>query len=195
MHKDGYIKYHFEWNKANLDIDSRLFDKISTWRRKVYEESWIGIYEDGVGFGNLSLRLHDDVFCISGSATGGKKYLNSEDYALVQEFNLSENRLKCMGQTAASSESLSHAALYKGSIAVNCIIHIHDLKLWEKHLNKLPTTSKEISYGSPQMAYELQRIQSMHNPNIGIIIMGGHKEGIIAYGACFDQVFTLLKDL
>jgi len=195
MKEEGYIKYHFDWKRDFIALKKNELEEMNYWRAKLIAKSWIGVYDDGIGYGNISRRGLANEFYISGSATGGIPILSKDDYALVNEYDISKNYLKCSGQTAASSESLSHAALYENSESTKVIIHIHDLKLWKKYKNVLPTTSMQTSYGTPEMAYELQKIQSQIEFGSKVIVMGGHEEGIIAYGDTFEYVFKLLTML
>jgi len=54
------------------------------------------------------------------------------------------------------------------------------LWLWEKLLNDYPTTSAEIEYGTPEMAFAVGELASEIKEKI--IVMGGHREGILAFG-------------
>jgi len=192
---EGYIKYKSDWKKSEIEIDNDLFDEINIWRNHFYSKNWIGAYSDGIGFGNISLRLQDNQFLISGSATGNYTELEKSNYSIVNNFDFDSNFLKCSGQTEASSEALSHAALYKANSKISRIVHIHNLDLWKKWINRLPTTSNKITYGTPEMAYELQLIMLEMKTDEGLIIMGGHREGIIAFGDDFAKIAELLHDL
>jgi hypothetical protein len=67
--------------------------------------------------------------------------------------------------------------------------------MWDYLLNKFPTTSSEVKYGTPEMADEIKRIISKENFSRfgkGIIIMGGHEEGIVAFGKNLDEAGELL---
>ncbi len=191
--EEGYIKFTSEWEQKAIKVEQTIIDEIDFWRRKCYEKSWIGMYADGIGFGNISMRIDEMRFLISASATGRLLNTNREHYAIVENYDLQKNYIKCSGERIASSESLSHAALYRKK--TNCIIHIHDLELWNKWKGRAPTTDGKISYGTPEMAMELRKCQNRIADDKGVIIMGGHKEGIIAYGENFKQVFELLASL
>jgi len=68
--------------------------------------------------------------------------------------------------------------------------------LWEKHKNILPTTNPQIQYGTPEMAVEVTRLfETIENKNTGILIMGGHEDGIISWASNFEPAFELLKNL
>ena len=192
---EGYVKYRAKWINEPIDIDSVIFEELNYWRAKYFEKGWIGMYPDGIGFGNISCRLAENRFLISGSATGGIQDLIKEHYSIVEDYSLSSNWLQSKGQTAASSESLSHAALYENKKNVRCIIHIHNMAIWQKWKDKLPTTLPSIAYGTPQMAMELQKRQNKIEAEIGLIIMAGHKEGVIAYGSSHEQLYKALLSL
>jgi len=190
---EGYIKYNVRWTKENIVIASSIIHQIDFWRSKLKVKNWIGLYSDGGAYGNISLKLNDKSFLISGTATAHKTKTSYRDYAIVDDFDITNNSLSCRGLLLASSEALSHAALYTGG--ATCIIHIHDEKLWLAHRDKLPTTDASIAYGSPEMATELLRCQSKLKSNYGRIVMGGHRDGIIAYADSFHHVFELLSAL
>ncbi len=192
---EGYIKYKSDWEKREIDIDDKLFEEINFWRNHFYKRNWIGAYSDGIGFGNISTRLQDNQFLISGSATGNYPELEKSNYSIVNNFDFDSNSLKCSGQVEASSEALSHAALYKANSNISKIVHIHNLDLWKKWINRLPTTSDKITYGTPEMAYELQLCMLEMKADEGVIIMGGHQEGIIAFGNDFEKIAKLLYEL
>ncbi len=182
---EGYIKFNYEWIPARLpeiDLSELIF-----WRQKLYQAKLIGSYPDGIGFGNISMRYQNNQFIISASATGNMELLDASHFTLVDEFDLDKNWLSCIGNLPASSESLSHAAIYSALPETKAIVHIHNLELWEKHINKLPTSDTNAQYGTPKMAYSLQNLVLQENTESGIIVMGGHKEGILIYAPDLAQ--------
>ena len=105
----------------------------------MHEKGLIGMYPDGIGFGNISIRCNENTFLISGTATGGIIDLDNSHYALVTDYNLTTNSLTCKGSINASSESLTHALIYESSPSTNAVIHIHNLALWKKLMHEVPT--------------------------------------------------------
>lgn len=188
MIKEGYIKFSCEWIKDN-PISVNQLKKINKWRDKMYHLGLIGCYDNGIGFGNISVRLNElNHFIITGSATGRFKSLNEEHYTKVTNFNLKLNSLICRGPIKASSESLTHAVIYQSDQNINAIIHVHNLSLWEKLLDKVPTTSKNAEYGTPEMAEEMVKLFEHENTkDKKIIVMGGHQEGVISFGKDLNQ--------
>lgn len=182
MTEKGYIKYNCIWNNLPIKISESELNSLNLWRKKLYEKSLIGIYNNGIGFGNISLKTNLGFF-ITGSATGGKRFLYAGDYALVTNWQFDKNQLYCTGKTKASSESLTHAAIYESDNEINAVIHVHSAKMWDFYLNKLPTTAKEIEYGTPEMAMEFKKLLKDKSViEIGIVVMGGHEEGLVSFG-------------
>ena len=132
--------------------------------------------------------------------------LTSEHYTKVTTFDCQQNYLVCEGAIKASSESLTHGAIYESNPDINAVVHVHHLKLWQNLLNKVPTTDPDCAYGTPQMAAQISELsklnldkdkldQSKLNQD-KIIIMSGHQEGIITFGQDLQEAGdTLLKYL
>ncbi|HEX5668085.1 MAG TPA: class II aldolase/adducin family protein, partial [Chitinophagaceae bacterium] len=99
--------------------------ELNLWRDRMYEKRLIGVYPDGIGFGNISQRWKGNTFLISGTATGGFTTLNESHYSLVTHYDLGTNSVTCEGRVKASSESLTHAAIYECSATTHAVIHVH----------------------------------------------------------------------
>jgi ribulose-5-phosphate 4-epimerase/fuculose-1-phosphate aldolase len=185
--EEGYIKYHCNWIQEEV-IQAGQIHEINTWRSLLMKQGYIGMYDNGIGFGNISTRIDEHTFMISGSATGGIKELTADHYALVTDFNLTHNQLTCKGMTTASSESLTHASIYACSKETNAVVHIHHKEKWSSLLNHAATTDPSIAYGTPEMAFAIQRL--INEDKVGpsrIIVMVGHEEGLIAYGKTLEE--------
>jgi ribulose-5-phosphate 4-epimerase/fuculose-1-phosphate aldolase len=160
---------------------------LNQWRDRLFENGLIGMLPNGIGFGNISIRETNNVFLISGSATGGLQMLNTSHYARVTSFNLQENTLSCEGLTIASSESLTHAALYAIDPAIQSVVHVHHREGWLKGLHRLPTTPAEIAYGTPEMAAAVQSCYAQNKHISNLIFMAGHEDGIISCGYSIEE--------
>ena len=191
---EGYIKYHCHWDEKQC-ITPEEIDTINHWRNILYSHGLIGMYSNGIGFGNISTRQHHNTFLISGSATGGLTQLNETHYARVTSYNLETNELFCEGQSVASSESLTHAALYAIDPAIQAVVHVHHHGCWLKGLNCLPTTPAEIAYGTPEMATAVQSCYTQHKNISNLIFMAGHEDGIISVGQTPEQAAGFLLQL
>lgn len=188
-HDEGYIKFHYDWIKTPLP--DYFLGNLFAWRQRLYEARLIGSYPDGIGYGNISIRYNKTQFIISGTASGNISDVDSNHFTLVKDFDLDQNFLLCHGPIAASSESLSHAAIYMANPSINAIIHTHDRHLWNKYLDKLPTTHPNAEFGTTALALNLSSIVKSERQTEGIIIMSGHQDGIIFYGSFLNKVGTL----
>jgi len=192
MKNEGYVKFNCCWLKTK-PLTFGQFAEINRWRKKLYQKGFIGAYPNGIGFGNMSIRLKADNFIITGTATGNFERLNKKHYTEVTGFNLQKNQLTCLGPIQASSESLTHGAIYQSSKEAKAVIHIHNLKMWNKLKGRLPTTAKNISYGTPAMAKAVKRLFRASNAKIEkIMVMGGHSGGIIAFGKNLNEAGKIL---
>jgi L-ribulose-5-phosphate 4-epimerase len=95
----------------------------------------------------------------------------------------------------ASSESMTHNIIYNLSTEIKCVIHVHNLRLWKKLLNKVPTTAKNISYGTPEMANDIKRLWKNYDlKNKKILVMAGHKGGLVIFGESIESAYNLLME-
>jgi hypothetical protein len=192
--EEGYIKYHCQWNHTEPFTLTQL-NELLQWRDFLYQHGLIGMYPDGIGFGNVSIRHKANQFFITGSATGHLSHIERQHISLVVNVDLPNNTLTCEGPIQASSESMSHAVIYQSIAAVNAVVHVHHKPTWDRWLHQLPTTSVSASYGTPQMAEEISKIlHDQHFMSQKIIVMGGHEEGIMTFGTDLEEaVATLMK--
>ena len=193
---EGYIKFHCDWEKIPLEKND-LIDELIRYRQELYNRKLIGLLENGIGYGNISMRIPGtDNFIITGSATGKYPILNAGHISLVTNFNIPENYIECCGNLKASSESLTHAAIYMSPFNINAVVHTHHRAIWNTYNGELPTTAKTASYGTPEMAAEIVRIIMKPGRKEFVIIMGGHEDGIITFGknlhAACGELFNLV---
>ncbi len=194
MGETGVIKFNCNWIKED-PLEIKLITDLNAWRNKLFELGFIGVYENGIGYGNISLRFNQNQFIISGTATGKFPKLNNEQYTIVTEYNLNKNSLTAQGPIIASSESLTHAVIYESDKDCNAVIHVHHLGLWSKLLNSIPTTDKKIEYGTPAMAEEVKRLFKQTDlQKQKILVMAGHEEGIISFGKDLDEAGSILME-
>ncbi len=193
---EGYIKFNCNWVKQKPDPTFKeAISEINIWRDKLYKLGLIGVNPDGIGYGNISVRIKGQTFLITGSATGGLKQLNDNHYSLVEDYYIDKNELTCTGPIKASSESLSHAIIYESSPETNAVIHVHHAALWKKLLDKVPTTNPNASFGTPEIANEIARLFKETNvEKERFLIMGGHPEGIIAFGNSLEEAGEILLE-
>lgn len=191
---EGYIKFNCNWIPSNA-IPQEKVAALNVWRDIMYQKGLIGMYPNGIGFGNISTRCDEKTFLISGTATGGLATLTASHYSMVSGYDLSTNSVTCIGPLKASSESLTHALIYECSVSTNAVIHVHNLELWNRLMHRVPTSSENISYGTPGMANEIKRLfDETTLSKEKIIVMGGHREGIISFGKDLQEAGTILLD-
>ena len=208
MTDEGYIKYRCYWTRKTA-VTEKEIKTLNQWRGKLYRSGLIGQYDDGIGFGNISCRVPENSafdsdtskykytqkpeFIISGTQTGGIKQLIPQHYTRVSDFDWQENYVTCVGEIEASSESLTHGALYVANPEINGVIHVHNLALWQKLLNKVPTTNPNCAYGTPEMAKEIIKLcQRKECQQQKIIVMSGHREGILTFGSNLAEAGKVL---
>lgn len=129
MIDEGYIKFNCDWDNSTLSVSEALLRKLNDYRDLLVKRNMIGKIHDGPGFGNISVRYNNG-FLISGSDTGHLKTLTKRDIAFVTSVDVQKNKVFCVGETIASSESMSHAVIYNTTNA-NAVIHIHHNHLWK----------------------------------------------------------------
>ena len=192
---DGVIKYQCHWleKEANLHFD---YSAIEVARTQMFKRNWIGHDKNyDVGFGNISQRLEDHQFIISGTQTGHLEQLSPNEYTTVTQYNIDKNTLTCEGPVKASSESLTHAAIYEQNTSIKCIVHIHQADFWNRLLTENKgITNPSITYGTPEMADEINRLfkeeDILSRP---LIAMAGHLGGIISFGKNFEEATQILE--
>jgi len=193
--EEGTIKFNCIWEKTGPVVPQDVFLTLNKWRCAMFDLHLIGAYANGVGYGNISLRVQGSrYFFITGSATGNFERSAPEHYALVTSCNFKKNSVICSGPVKASSESLSHAAIYECRKNIGAVIHIHHLKMWEKLLDQEPATSFEFQFGTPEIALEIKNLVFKQGTSMGVVVMAGHKEGILFYGQDLEQTGMLVKE-
>ena len=186
---EGYIKFDIEWTPgpAACADAARALD---AWRRPLFEAGLIGVYEElDIGYGNLSMRCGDPgQFLISGTQTGRLATTDESHYSLVTRVDIDANTVSCVGPVKASSEAMTHAAIYALDDDIGAIVHVHSKQLWERYLGDLPTTDAAVAYGTPEMAREFSRLFARSDfARDGVAVMAGHDEGLISFGSAIED--------
>jgi hypothetical protein len=187
---EGVIKFHLDFREGPAPAD-RLVLELNAWRTRFLELGLIGQdperYE-GYGFGNLSRRLPgqgEHAFLISGTQTGHLKELQANHYATVLHCNPAKNQLQATGQIKPSSEALSHGILYQSHSEIHWVMHLHSPDIFNHYRSlALPWTDPSAAYGTPEMASAIEVLaKERENPHPSLLVMGGHQDGILAYGS------------
>lgn len=194
MDEKGIIKYVCHWEEDNISEDE-MTSELSIWRDLAHQSGYIGVYPNGIGFGNISCRLVNG-FLISASMTGHQAKTTAEDYSWVFQWNISYNELWCKGLKKASSESLTHAVIYDVFPKTKFILHIHHAELWKKYYDILPSTAPDIEYGTPEMAFSVKSLlKTQFTDSSGIFLMKGHEDGLVCFGENPQMVFDQIAEL
>lgn len=199
--KEGIIKFRQEFTRES-PIDQKKIIELNLWRKVFYALQLIGKNPDkydGVAFGNISQQLtshgnNKRSFLITGTQTGGLEHLSNEHYTTVAEYYPERNLVISHGPIEASSESMSHGALYDLDTSLQFVFHVHSPAIWRnaKTLD-IPATKDGIEYGTPQMTEEIKRLFRESDARFKhIIAMGGHEDGILAYGKTSGEAGAVL---
>lgn len=196
--KEGVVKYNLEFIEEKLDIQKEYLE-LESLRKELFSLGLIGAYEDGIGFGNVSIKYkNSEAFIITSTQTGHKKKLGLEDYSKVKSIDFENFKTVACGETKPSSESITHGAIYNLDKNINAVIHIHNEKLWRFMLNEGYLSTNDTPYGTVQM---VEDVISMYN-NIeplenNLFVMKGHFEGIVCFGRNIKEaklkLFSLIK--
>lgn len=196
MTDEGYTKFHCQWIEAP-PVQSPLITELNRWRQRLHRAGLIGYCPDlRVSYGNLSARaLGAREFIITGTQTGNIPTLSGAQYTLVTDYDIDANSVTCRGRTQASSETLTHAAIYELDEAFRAVVHVHNKDLWRRLRHTVPTTRDNVSYGTPEMAGEFRRLYVETDlEQRRIAVMGGHEPGLISLGESTAEAAQRLLD-
>jgi L-ribulose-5-phosphate 4-epimerase len=199
IEKEGVVKYSFQHVSAPISVPPEMPELLSL-RSRLHALGRIGADAHGVGYGNLSVRLHASPrFLITGSQSSGLSEVDRRHFAIISIIDLDRNSLKSTGELQPSSEALTHAALYQVDGGIRAVVHVHSAAIWNAYRNQLPTTREDVPYGTPEMGYEMIRL---HKRTIirkqGVVVMGGHQDGVVAFGPSLaeaaGEILKLMAD-
>jgi ribulose-5-phosphate 4-epimerase/fuculose-1-phosphate aldolase len=193
--QEGVIKYRLEFDPGPPPRED--LRELIVCRAILHGLGMIGQEPDrygGYGFGNLSQRSGADGFVISASQTGHLPELAPEHFTRVLEVDIEANRVHATGPLPPSSEALTHAMIYRLDRGIRAVLHVHEPGLWRHGLvARLPQTGRDIAYGTPQMAQAVRRLFGQEDlRHRRILVMAGHEDGVIAFGASVDQALGVL---
>lgn len=193
MSETGSVKFSCEQLPLRIPRFAG-FDGLNRSRRELIELELVGVDANGIGFGNLSVRDGDSSrFYITGSGSGGLPELSPDDYTRVVGYDFTRGWVRCEGIRIASSESLTHAAVYESDPSVRAVIHCHHAGLWNELLNKLPTTLSNAEYGTSEMALAVKRL--FHTTDLRttkMFAMAAHPGGLVSFGADPDEALRVI---
>jgi len=194
---EGIIKFQVRHETCVCCRDSDI-EELTKWRNSLKAAGLVGqdaTKYGGFGFGNLSKRMPDGTFLITASQTGHLEKLTPEDYVKIIASDPAQNLVCSQGIQRPSSETLTHLAVYGSNPRVRFVFHVHSHEIWMARDDLgLPTTNPAVECGTPEMFYEVQRLlKDCCNQQKGVLAMGGHTDGILAWGETADETgFSLL---
>ena len=196
---DGVIKYNFDFQPSE-PLDEPLLLKLESLRERLFSLELIGVNDEGIGFGNISQRMDENSFIITGTQTGHLSTLDAKHYSLIEEYNDKEFYLKSSGAIKPSSEALTHGTIYNLSPKIGGIIHIHSKEIWSFMLKNDYLKTRNVEYGTKEMIDEVNRIFSniepLDNPKF---VMAGHEDGVMIFGedllSAELNLYLLLKEM
>jgi ribulose-5-phosphate 4-epimerase/fuculose-1-phosphate aldolase len=189
----GYIQFECVWDYVEWVNYDRLGELIR-WRRILHDERLMGVDANGVGYGNLSERIDNtDTFVITATQTGHIRDLDASQFAIVTDNDIHANRIACSGAIRASSESLSHAILYRADDRIGAVVHVHSGETWRRFLGKAPTTRSHAEAGTVAMANEIERLaESIDLGEPTVLVMGGHTDGLLSFGRTVAEAASVM---
>ena len=194
MPEDGYVKFHCLHTPAPA-LPTEMLSELNCLRTDLVRAGLVGSLDNGIGYGNVSMRWKNGTFLVTATSTGHIPVLGPEGYCLVTGCDLDANAVWCEGVMAASSESMTHAAVYDASSVACCVVHIHHKVMYQMLLDgHAPATRSDASFGTPAMAKSVAELVRQH-PADGVIAMTGHPDGIILYAPSIDDMRDLLAML
>jgi hypothetical protein len=203
MREEGVIRFDLEFTAAS-PVTIPALDELNAWRRILWQLGLIGQDSKrygGYGFGNISRRLppfdapeNHRPFIISGSQTGHLRELSATGFATVSHYDAGRNRVVASGPVKPSSESLTHGSVYNANNYIRFIFHVHSPDIWHcASIMNLPATDASVPYGTPAMAREVERLfKTVDHIETGVFVMGGHEDGVIAFGHTLDEAGSVL---
>lgn len=164
---------------------------LSAWHERMHALGLIGQDPSrygGLAYGNMSHRLDNNEFLISGTQTGALATLTDAHYAHIDSCDIANNRVSSHGPIKPSSECMSHAAIYAARRDVMAVIHVHSPAIWQHHKALgLASTPADVGYGTPAMAAAIAgSLKHFSHADRGCIAMLGHEDGIICFADNMD---------
>ncbi len=201
MVDEGAIK--FEAAHRDSPLPARRFGeaacRLIAWREIFAKTGLVGqepgLY-GGFGYGNVSCRVGPPsmprrrrAFLITGTQTSGKACMSLADLCVVESCQPRRNRVESYGASMPSSESLTHGAIYDLGSHIRFVFHAHSPTIWRRtEMLRIPITDRRVPYGTPEMAREVERLwRSSPLPDLGMLAMGGHEDGVIAFGRSAEE--------
>ena len=191
---DGIIKYSIDHQTAATPLFSG-YDELEALRKRLFALGLIG-EKEGIGYGNLSMRLEGSKsFFVTATQTGNMQSLTREYYTYIGDYEFDTFKVISQGAYKPSSEALSHAMIYAIDERITAVIHIHSLALW-RYMKAQDTLATTAAYGTAEMVEEIRELYNTLDPlTNNAFVMKGHKEGIITFGRSVEEAELILYNI
>ncbi len=191
---EGVIKFKFTLKRAPAPEMNQVI-ALEKWRALYFKLGFVGEYQnEQIGYGNLSSRINNKSFLITGSQTGHLAHLQAHHYTKVIDCDLKKGSVTAEGLIPPSSESLTHFSLYQANANIQAVFHIHHSELWKLMQERnYDSIDENIQYGSIEMANAASDL--LKNKTSGIFVMKGHEDGIISYGTSAEEAGKTILDV
>jgi len=89
---------------------------------------------------------------------------------------------------------MTHGVIYDLDNALRAVLHVHSPDIWNSAASQgIPVTNASVEYGTPEMSREVERLYSQSDVRYkGIFSMGGHKDGVVAFGHSVEEAGNTL---
>ncbi|MFN3305850.1 MAG: class II aldolase/adducin family protein [Candidatus Kapaibacteriota bacterium] len=192
---EGYIK--FQVNQiADTEPSLDEVQDLLALRIKLYDLGLIGFAEN-ISYGNVSKRISHNTFIITATNTGKTREIETKDLVKVISVDIEKNLVHYVGKLPPSSETLTHFAIYSTFEFALFVVHFHHKRIWQKWLFQLPTTPVVCEYGSVQLAQSIAQLSPFfqNDEDFGVVILGGHRDGVMVFGRSIDAILKCIKQL
>lgn len=193
---EGVIQFDYSLAPGNPGLAASRFAELGAWRSVLRDLDLLGEHPDrygGHGYGNLSCRDSQSGFVITASQTSGREQLRQSELVRVTGVDADGFSVDAVGARPPSSESLTHAMLYRADESVQVVFHVHSPLIWNhREALALPVTPAEVPYGTPAMATAVAQLMSAVAQRPLLFATAGHEDGVFAAGASAGDCGTAL---
>lgn len=203
---EGVVKYRLIHEMKDSVVKRYDILDLIEWRNRLFGIGLIGSDKkycygkpncEGIGYGNVSQRTFRGII-ISGTQTGNidTSSMDERYYTLITSADPDTNTVHSEGPIEPSSEVISHKMFYDQDPAIMFVFHVHSPRIWNaRERLRLPTTRESVAYGTPSMAYEIERLyRETDVRSRKVIAMAGHEDGIFFVGSTADDTGQLILE-
>lgn len=199
MTLEGTIRFAYGLEPPEGPVtDAATLHTLRGWRAVFRRLSLLGQDAErygGLGFGNLSARdpRAGEAFVITASQTAGAADLTEEDLVRITHSDPERFWVDAIGHQPPSSETLTHAMVYRADSSIGWVFHVHSPDIWQRAGElALPATASDVPYGSPAMVSAVAELLSGHTERPVTFVTLGHEDGVFACARSAEGAATAL---